>query len=249
MRTATQLALMFAAGLAGYAAQPWNTKPFSEWTAKDAREILSDSPWSKPVTPRYDRPDSGDQGRGGPGGLGGMHGSAGGTIGPGVRGTDAQVSGPLGGRSGQGGDRDIGVGREPAGNIPLPPTVTVRWESALPVRQAEQKLGQETLAEDELHYVVSIAGLPAIALNRDPEELKRRLQSDVYLRKGKKKIAPVDVKVVMRDGNPVLLLLFPRTEEITAADKELEVSVRAADLEIKQKFALKQMTLNGKLEL
>ena len=27
---------LFAAGLAGHAAQPWNTKPFSEWTAKDA---------------------------------------------------------------------------------------------------------------------------------------------------------------------------------------------------------------------
>jgi hypothetical protein len=57
------------------------------------------------------------------------------------------------------------------------------------------------------------------------------------------------VKVVMRGGNPVLVLLFPRTEEITVADKELEVSVRAGDLEIKQKFALKQMTLSGKLEL
>src|SRR6476660_2745773 len=101
MRTATQLALMFAAALAGYAVQPWNTKPFSEWTAKDAREILSDSPWSKPVTPRYDRSDVAD--RGSPGGLGGMHGSAGGTTGTGVRGTGAQVSGPLGGRSGQGG--------------------------------------------------------------------------------------------------------------------------------------------------
>ena len=248
MRTATQFALMFAA-LAGYAAQPWNTKPFSEWTAKDAREILSDSPWSKPITPRYDRSGGGDQGRGGPGGLGGMHGSAGGTIGTGVRGTDAQVSGPLGGRSGQGGDRDIGVGREPGGNIPVPSTATMRWESALPVRQAKQKLGEETLGDDALHYVVSIAGLPAVALNADPEELKRRLQSEGYLKKGKKKIAPVDVKVVMRDGNPVLLLLFPRSEEITAADKEVEVSVRAGDLEIRQKFALKQMMSNGRLEL
>jgi hypothetical protein len=43
--------------------------------------------------------------------------------------------------------------------------------------------------------------------------------------------------------------LFPRTEEITPADKELEVSVRAGDLEIKQRFVLKQMTFNGKLEL
>jgi len=238
---------MFAAALAGYAAQPWNTKPFSEWTAKDAREILSDSPWSKPVTPRYDRSDVAD--RGSPGGLGEMHGSVGGTIGTGVRGTDAQVSGPLGGRSGQGGDRDIGIGREPGGNIPVLPTVTVRWESDLPVRQAEQKLGEETLGEDDLHYVVSIAGLPGFTLNRDPLELKRRLQSEGYLKKGKKKIAPVDVKVAMRDGNPVLLLFFPKTEEITVADKELEVSVRGGDLEIRQKFALKQMISNGRLEL
>jgi hypothetical protein len=178
-----------------------------------------------------------------------MHGSVGGTLGTGVRGTDAQVSGPVGRPGGQGGDRDIGVGREPGGNISVAPTVTVRWESALPVRQAAQKLGEEPLGADEQHYAVSIAGLPSFTLNGDPEELKSRLQSDAYLKKGKKKIAPVDVKVVMRDGNPILLLLFPRTEEITAADKELEVSVRAGDLEIRQKFALKQMTFNGKLEL
>jgi hypothetical protein len=247
MRTATQVAVIFLSASAGYSAQPWNTKPFSEWTAKDAREILSDSPWSKPVTPKYERSDV--AGHGGPGGLGGMHGSVGGTIGTGVRGTDAQVSGPVGRPGSRGDDRDIGVGREPGSNISVPSTVTVRWESAMPVRQAEQKLREEPLAADELHYAVSIIGLPSFTLNGDPEELKRRLQSDAYLKKGKKKIAPVDIKVLMRDSNPVLLLLFSRTEEITVADKELELSMRAGDLEIKQKFALKQMMSNGKLEL
>jgi hypothetical protein len=111
MRTATQFALTFAAGLAAYAAQPWNTKPFSEWTAKDAREILSDSPWSKPVTPKYERSGDALSGRGGPGGMGGVHGSVGGTIGTGVRGTQGQVSGPLGAPGGRTGDLDIDVGR------------------------------------------------------------------------------------------------------------------------------------------
>jgi hypothetical protein len=249
MRTGISFAFMLSIAAAGYAAQPWNTKPFSEWTDKDAREILSDSPWSKPVTPMYDRSGDAGVGRAVPGGLGEVHGSVGGTIGTGVRGTDAQVSGPLGRRNGQDDDRDIGAGREPGGNIPVLPVVTVRWESALPVRHAEQKLGEEPLGADELQYAVSIAGLPAFSLNGDPGQLKTRMQSDAYLKKGKKKIAPVDVKVVMRDGNPILLLLFPRTEEITFADKELEVSVRARDLEIKQKFTLKPMTLNGKLEL
>src|SRR5205085_3081718 len=154
-----QFVIVFSVALAGYAAQPWNTKPVSEWTDKDAKEILSDSPWSKTVTLKYDGAGDSSSGRRDPGGLGGIHGNVGGTIGTGVRGTQGQLSGPLRGPVGQGGDPDIGVGREPGGNIPVPPTVTVRWESALPVRQAEQKLGQEPLGGDELHYTVSIAGL------------------------------------------------------------------------------------------
>src|SRR5947208_4740085 len=96
MRAATQFALMFSVALAGYSAQPWKTKPVSEWTDKDAKQILSDSPWSKPATAKYDHSVDAGGGRGSPGGLGGIHGSVGGTIGTGVRGTDAQVSGPLG---------------------------------------------------------------------------------------------------------------------------------------------------------
>jgi hypothetical protein len=245
MRSAVKFAVIFSTALAGYAAQPWNTKPFSEWTVKDAREILSDSPWSKPVTPRYERAGDTLNGRGGPGAMGGIHGSVGGTVGTGVRGTDAQIGGPLGARGGRDGDPDIGAGREPGGNISVQPAVTVRWESGLPIRQAVQRLGEEPLGADELYYAVAIIGLPAFTLNGDIQELK----TNAYLKHGKKKIAPADVKVVMRDGNPVLVLLFPRTGEITVADKELEVSVRVADLEIKQKFVLKQMTSNGKLEL
>ena len=31
------------------AADPWQTKPFAEWTEKDARKLLANSPWARPV--------------------------------------------------------------------------------------------------------------------------------------------------------------------------------------------------------
>jgi hypothetical protein len=153
---------------------------------------------------------------------------------------------PGGGRSS---DPDMGGDREP-GDRTAPSPVTVRWESALPVREAQLKLQQEPVGADEPYYAITISGLPSRIANRDPQELRSRLLSDSYLKlKGKKKIALADVKLLTRDDNAVLLLLFPKSQEITAGDKEVEFSTRMARMEIKQKFALEDMTFDGKLQL
>lgn len=248
MKTAEVFPLIFSIALAGYAQQPWKAKPLAEWTEDDARQVLSDSPWSRPVTPKFDQ-------SGGPGGYGGRRGAMGGGIGGGIGGIGMGgprrgMGGGMGAPGSRRGDPDMGGGREPGGRTDTPPTVTVRWESALPVRQAQLKLGQESVDTDEPYYAVAVLGLPARMANRDPEGLKGRLQSEASLKpKGKKAIAPADVKLLTRDDNPILLLLFPKTAEITPADKEVEFSARIGHLVIKQKFAPKDMTYDGKLEL
>jgi hypothetical protein len=173
-------------------------------------------------------------GRGGMGGGGGLGGGAG-------------TGYPGGGRSS---DPDMGGDREPGDRTEAPSVVTVRWESALPVREAQLKLHQESVGADEPYYAIAVSGLPSRIANRDPQELRSRLLSDSYLKlKGKKKIALADVKMLTRDDNAVLLLLFPKTQEITAGDKEVEFSTRVARMEIKQKFPLEDMIFNGKLQL
>ncbi len=120
----------------------------------------------------------------------------------------------------------------------------------MPVREAQLKLHQESVGADEPYYAISISGLPSRIANRDPQELRSRLLADSYLKpKGKKKIALADVKLLTRDENAVLLLLFPKTQEITAGDKEIEFSTRVARMEIKQKFPIEDMTFDGKLQL
>ena len=152
-----------------------------------------------------------------------------------------------GGRSS---DPDMGGDREPVDRNTAPSAVTVRWESAQPVREAQLKLRQESVGADEPYYAITISGLPSRIANRDPQELRSRLLSDSYLKlKGKKKISLADVKLLTRDDNAVLLLLFPKSQEITASDKEVEFSTRVSRMEIKQKFPLEDMAFDGKLQL
>lgn len=154
------------------------------------------------------------------------------------------------GAGGRSSDPEMGGDREPGDRSATASVVTVRWESALPVREAQLKLQQESVGADEPYYAITISGLPSRIANRDPQELRSRLLSDSYLKlKGKKKIALADVKLLTRDDNAVLLLLFPKSQEITAGDKEVEFSTRVARMEIKQKFPLEDMTFDGKLQL
>ena len=247
-------ALVFSVALASFAEQPWKGKPLAEWSEDDARQVLSNSPWAKLVTPKVSSEGGqrgyggrrGGIGMGGPGmGGGGMGGGRGGMGGGGLGGGGG-AGYPGGGRSS---DPDVGGNREPGDRTASSP-VTVRWESARPVREAQLKLQQESVGADEPYYAITVSGLPSRIANRDPQELRSQLLSDSSLKlKGKKKIALADVKLLTRDDNAVLLLLFPRSQEITTGDKEVEFSTRVARMEIKQKFALEEMTFDGKLQL
>ena len=109
----------------------WKTRPAPQWTEEDARQVLTNSPWSKAITAGLARRQSEDELRDGgqmgqPKGIGYEGVDAKGT-GPKLptKVTDIFVPAPNGGRSIRSTIQGINL--------------RLRWESALPVRLAELK--------------------------------------------------------------------------------------------------------------
>jgi hypothetical protein len=75
------------------------------------------------------------------------------------------------------------------------------------------------------------------------------LQQAALVVKGKEPIKPVDFMLEENGPSREALFAFPKTNPITEEDKEVEFNLRIGDIYIKQKFRLKDMVFNGKLEL
>ncbi len=243
-------------------AQAWK-KPVPEWTADDAHEVLTDSPWTKTVTPTMELSDGGQRGNGGRrnGGLGG------GNIGigiPGIGGIGRPGRYPGGGYPGGGypsGGGGYPTGRNPGGNSPgddrgssqstTPPTLTLRWESALPVREAELK-ARETDAPsiDEKYYAIAVRGVPPRMLRNGGHALESELKKQAVLkRQGKKDVKPSNVEVHEREDGPLIIYLFPKSAEITNSDREVELDVQIERLKFGATFETGEMLYDGKLAL
>src|ERR1700685_765220 len=120
------LLLLAACFLSGEDTPSWKTKPVEQWNGEDAKQILADSPWVGranlqviPDRSPAERRDSGDWDAGAGEGLG----------------LAALLEIFSGGRG-------MEQAVERAHHKPNPGTVAIRWESAMPVRTAEAKLGE-----------------------------------------------------------------------------------------------------------
>ena len=218
------------------AADQWKDKKPSDWTSKDAARLLANSPWAKKASVEMDFSRTG----GGPGGMGGPGG------------------GPPGGEGPPGGDMG-GPGEMPQ------PEIIVRWESAAPVRAADARVEDANaskiaaLAQD--FYVISITGGPMILGGRPPQEGQNRSQPDfgrierrllqtasLHL-KGQEVIAPDKVEVLEDAEGIKTLLLFPRSREIRAEDKEVTLVLTLGPMQVKARFVLKDMVYDANLAL
>ncbi|MGH9592478.1 MAG: hypothetical protein ACRD5L_05260, partial [Bryobacteraceae bacterium] len=154
--------------------QPWKNKPVSDWTAEDAHQVLTDSPWAKTTTPTMDGPANGGGRRrsGGPGRGGGI--SIGG-IGIGVPGIGGmgRRGGAYPGGGNSGGSNPDGTSHDGGrADSAEPPTLTLRLESALPMREAELKARIVDAPDvDENHYAIAIMGVPRNLLNTDTRSM------------------------------------------------------------------------------
>ena len=245
------LRLMLLLGLmtsVGFTADFWTTKDFLQWSEKEVNKMLTNSPWARTVSISMGggiRGGGMGRGRGGPGAGGGA--GAGGGI-PGGGGGGTRVPGSYGG--GYGGPGGGGMQRN----------FVVRWLSALPVKEAlvKARYGDEAgTAEDgrafinrtETHYVISVGGFPgrmAQMGQRNPERFK---QGSFLKRRNQENILPEDFRIRGGEQEAEVVLTFPRTHEITLADKAVEFQMKMGQTTINRKFKLKDMVYNDKLEL
>jgi hypothetical protein len=212
------------------AAAAWSDKPYSQWTTEDAEQVLTDSPWVKQVTPQNVRDLSPDER------LAGGDMEAG--IGKGVGLAGLGILGP----------RREAAALARAHYKPSPDAVMVRWESAQPVRVAEQKAGESgapTLDSD--HYAIVVYDI----LTPQRWNLANELKGIAYLKRdAAKTLRPSKVEILRQpDGKATVVYLFPRSKEITKKDGRLEFVAQIGRLFVSQFFYTWQMQIDGQLVL
>jgi hypothetical protein len=243
MKKAVALVILFAACL--FAADFWS-KPFSEWSDKDAHRMVENSPWAKPFSIVNSLPSNGGGRRGGGGAMT----------------NDSPIA-----DSSQASGSGMGRVRGDSGNNSdelhaLSSTVIVRWQNSLPVKEALLRLkygseaatspqAKQVMENSEDTYVVGVVGIAGTVLQGSvPVELKRNLIQYSFLSaKGKEDRHPVDILF----GQPAQLVdvyfVFPRGTQYTLDDKDIDFTAQFGRIVIKQRFKTKDMTIDGKLAL
>jgi len=227
------VALFLAACLLIFADDPsWKNKPMRQWDPEDARQVLTDSPWAKSVTPQWVRDLSPDERR---------------------------DSGDLGADQGKGLGLDGLIGIiDPARAAeavarahakPDPGTMLVRWESARPVRTAEQRLpdADASAPESDDFYAIAIYNVPTPKRWHMESELK----GIAFLKRyGKKDLRPSRVVIHRKAGDlATVVYLFPRSAEITKRDGTVTFQAQIGRLVFTRIFDIHEMQINDQLEL
>lgn len=207
----------------------WRDSPISQWSEEDAKQILADSPWAKKVQLNvvrnlspFERRDGGDWEAGIPSGIG------------------MATLGLLADW------RDIEA-LEHAYSLSNVGTVMVRWESALPVRAAEAKVGAAVAGLTGEDYAIAVHDVhPPFRWN-----LAKQLQGVAYLRiDGKKSVKPSRVLVLPKsDGLATLVYLFPRSVEISKKGRSLGFVAQIGRLFVSVSFSPQDMRLQNELQL
>jgi hypothetical protein len=213
------------------AADPsWKERPIAQWDQNDATQVLTDSPWAKYVTPQRVRDLSPNECL-----------AAGDWTGCTGKGVGIAGTGLLGARR-----EAEAIAR--AHYHPPPGTVVVRWESALPVRAAEQKAGETDVPTlDSDHYAIAVYDIPT------PKRwnLARELKGVSFLKRYQKKdLKPSRVEILRQpDGTATVVYLFPSSVEISKRDGRIEFVAQIGRLFVSQFFDPAEMQIQGRQEL
>lgn len=199
----------------------WNEKNPGDWTAEEVQEMLTRSPWAKEAAVS-------------------VFGGAGGSL--------LNRNGAMnrsGGMTNSGRQR-ANPTQTTQGDAPdLRYKAIVRWESALPVREALKNKSTEGLAD---FYILAVVGDLTLA-DPDADEAQRasRLEMMKEYTKLDKHGGPIplaNIELVKKIGT---LFYFSREEPIK--DGQVTFTTKMGPVEVKCKFAVKEMTYRGKLEL
>jgi hypothetical protein len=263
-------------GLTAFAADFWKDKAYGQWSDDEVTKMLSSSPWAQSTKASAPNQGAGQRG-GGMGRRGGMGGGRGGGYPGGGGGYPGGGGGYPGGGGGYPGGGGGGYPRGGGGGSMPSFTATIRWQSALPVREALLRQSGVTKPDDSkvaekltapvTSYVIAVLGLPERLPTRggrygrgsdsDDRDKDSRDQDADQLdqmksgtRLNPKDRASIYPEKVERDKDGMTILFtFPRTAAISLDEKEVEFVTHAGAIEIRHKFKLKDMVYQGKLEL
>lgn len=247
------------------AAEVWESKPFQDWSEKDLQKVSGHSPWARQTRAVIAHGATGGPGRSAP-----PPAVPGRSVPPSAV-EDASASNSVigpGGRAGSAGGLDrlgtapseLDQGRQTTQPPGVP--ILIRWQTALPLRQAQMraKYGKEAatspearkfLAQEPALYLVAISGLPgAVVSGGAGDQARERIAKSTTLTpRGKEPIRPLGVEFVPNGQGVDVLIGFPRSAPIALDDQEVELTSQIGTASVKYKFKLKDMVSRGKLEL
>lgn len=214
------------------AADFWEDKEFTSWSDREVQEMMTDSPWAKQVNIIM-------------GGLREEEASR-------FTGDGVNFGGGAGRRGGGGDAGFAGIRRA---------RVNVVWINALPVRQAMVRglvgrngdvppEGQQFLSEQDPFYTIAVVGLPP-AFEALGQMVNEVLAETMLKPDDRDPIPPIDIGF-MREGDQSIrvMFMFPRDNPLTLDDGEVEFITKLGSVtEIKRKFRLRDMQVDGRLVL
>jgi hypothetical protein len=201
----------------------WNEKKPSDWTAEEIEQLLNKSPWAKDAAVSY---------------YGGQNGPLSNTM-PGTRSRSS---------------RNASSGTSPSAASPAAWKAIVRWQSALPVREA---LKVKPSPDAEKFYILNMVGdVPSVGATPDEDESQRkaRFESLKLVTKLEHKGDAILLSRVTVAPKSALslagtLFYFSRDLALRPKDNQATFSTKLGPIDVKCKFALKDMMYQGNLEL
>ncbi|MGA7841983.1 MAG: hypothetical protein WCA34_13760, partial [Candidatus Acidiferrales bacterium] len=200
---------------------PWKTKPYQQWDAKDVRKVLDASPWAHSTqveAPWISAGDAGDADSG----------STSSQPGPGRPGPSPRT-GPGGSGADAGGGPQVALA-----------TFLVRWTSSRTVREAvlrnlilagqiKEDAAAQQLAQPVESYEIVVAGPDMKPFQSADEKI---LEHGAYLmdRKTKQKIAPSSVKIQnSEDGKKIVSVAFIFPKKSDSGVSTISADVKVVD--------------------
>ena len=264
------LVIAFGVGVIALGGQKfWEKKEFPDWSKKEIRQMLRKSPWARSVNVRLGgMRGSGPRADGGRGGSGVQTSGGGG-------GGNPSGGGGGGGQGSSGGGYSGGRGGfTPSLSLTVLWYSALPIKQALAAhRYGSESQADENLKREETQYTIGLSGVSGALFlgdlnsskteaGSDPwQAISERLKSESFLKiSGREPIQAVEVQMhsapeldvvdarEMR-GRSEILVMFPRRQTITLADKQVEFVTMLSSQKVKKKFKLKEMVYNGKLEL
>jgi len=201
----------------------WNDKKPSDWSDEEIEMLLNKSPWAKEAAVSY---------------YGGQNGPLSNTM-PGARSRSS---------------RNASSGTSPSAASPAAWKAIVRWESALPVREA---LKTKPSPGVEKFYILNMVGdVPSVGATPDEDESQRQARFETLKQVTKLEhkgdaILLSSVAVAPKSALSLAgtLFYFSRDLALRPKDNQATFSTKLGPIDVKCKFALKDMMYRGNLEL